>query len=106
MRLIDAEKLISDTMAWVDKLKVSPDADERNYADSIELYLVEHMQEATTVNENVKVELGEIEELKEKNTVQKMYKSNPNIYCCPECGEEIQPMWSYCPWCGQHVTDS
>lgn len=48
----------------------------------------------------------EVEELKEKSMVQKMYKPNPNIYCCPGCGEKITPMWDYCPWCGQHVTDN
>lgn len=47
----------------------------------------------------------EIEELKEKNCKQKMSKPNPNVYCCPECGEVLNPMWSNCPWCGQHVTD-
>ena len=47
----------------------------------------------------------EIEELKEKNRKQKMSKPKPNVYCCPECGEELNPMWDYCPWCGQHVTD-
>lgn len=48
----------------------------------------------------------EIAELKEKNTAQKMYNPNPNMYYCLECGEKIKPMWGYCPWCGQHVTDN
>lgn len=52
------------------------------------------------------LEPGKIEELKVRGEIQKMYKPNPNIYCCPACGEKIVPMWDYCPWCGQHVTDS
>lgn len=47
----------------------------------------------------------EIMEMEDRNKVQKMYRPNPNIYCCPACGENIEPMWGYCPWCGQHVTD-
>lgn len=47
----------------------------------------------------------EIEELRARGEVQKMYKSSPNTYCCPACGEEIAPMRNYCPWCGQHVID-
>ena len=56
--------------------------------------------------EDTGLELEEIKELKARGEVQKMYKPNPNIYCCPECGEKIVPMWDYCPWCGQHVTDN
>ena len=56
--------------------------------------------------EDTELEPEEIMEMKERNKVQKMYKPNPNIYCCPMCGEKIAPMWDYCPWCGQHVTDN
>lgn len=56
--------------------------------------------------EDIDLEPEEIEELKARDKVQKMYKPNPNIYCCPTCGEKIAPMWDYCPWCGQHVTDN
>lgn len=24
-------------------------------------------------------------------------------YNCPVCGEKLDPMWDYCPWCGQPV---
>lgn len=47
----------------------------------------------------------EIAELRERGEAQKMFKPNPNTYCCPACGEKIAPMWEYCPWCGQHVID-
>ena len=56
--------------------------------------------------EDTGLEPRKIEELKVRGEIQKMYKPNPNIYCCPACGEKIVPMWDYCPWCGQHVTDS
>ena len=23
---------------------------------------------------------------------------------CPKCGEEMDPSWEYCPWCGTKVT--
>ena len=55
--------------------------------------------------EDTGLEPGEIMEMEDRNKVQKMYRPNPNIYCCPACGENIEPMWGYCPWCGQHVTD-
>ena len=55
--------------------------------------------------EDTGLEPGEIEELVEKNRKQKMSKPNPNAYCCPECGEVLNPMWDYCPWCGQRVED-
>ena len=55
--------------------------------------------------EDTGLEPEEIEELKEKGTTQKMHKPNPNVYCCPECGEALDPIWDYCPWCGQHVID-
>jgi len=55
--------------------------------------------------EDTGLEPEEIEELKEKGTTQKMHKPNPNVYCCPECGEALDPVWDYCPWCGQHVID-
>ena len=55
--------------------------------------------------EDTGLEPEEIMEMEDRNKVQKMYKPNPNIYCCPACGENIEPMWGYCPWCGQHVTD-
>ncbi len=57
------------------------------------------------VYEDSGLEPSEIEELRARDEVLKMYKPNPNIYCCPACGEKIVPMWDYCPWCGQHVTD-
>lgn len=47
----------------------------------------------------------EIMELRAQSEVQKMYKPNPNVYCCPVCGEKLAPMWDYCPHRGQHVTD-
>lgn len=56
--------------------------------------------------EDTGLEPGEIAELKERGEAQKMFKPNPNIYCCPACGEKITPMWDYCPWCGQHVIDN
>lgn len=55
--------------------------------------------------EDTGLEPEKIEELKEKSTAQKMHKSNPNAYCCPNCGEALHPIWNNCPWCGQHVTD-
>lgn len=55
--------------------------------------------------EDTRLEPEEIEELRERNQKQKMSKPNPNAYCCPECGESLNPMWSNCPWCGQHVED-
>lgn len=55
--------------------------------------------------EDTGLEPEEIDELKEKSTAQKMHKPNPSVYCCPECGEVLDPMYDYCPWCGQHVTD-
>ena len=45
--------------------------------------------------EDIGLEPGEIEELKARGEVQKMFKPNPNIYCCPACGEKIAPMWGY-----------
>ena len=56
--------------------------------------------------ENTGLTPEEIEELRARGELQKMHKPNPNTYCCPECGEKIVPMWDYCPWCGQHVTDN
>lgn len=47
----------------------------------------------------------ELEKLKDRDKVMKMYKPNPNIYCCPACGEKFAPMWDFCPWCGQHLMD-
>lgn len=55
--------------------------------------------------EDTGLEPGEMEGLKERGEKQKMHKPNPNVYLCPECGEALNPMWDYCPWCGQHVTD-
>ena len=55
--------------------------------------------------EDIELTPEEVEEISEKNRKQKMRKSNPNVYCCPECGEELNPMWNYCPWCVQHVED-
>lgn len=55
--------------------------------------------------EDIGLEPESIEELKEKGTARKMQKPNPNVFCCPECGETLDPMWSNCPWCGQRVTD-
>lgn len=56
--------------------------------------------------EDTGLEPEEIEELKEKSSILKMHKPNPNAYCCPECGEALNPIWNNCPWCGQHVTDN
>ena len=47
----------------------------------------------------------ELEKLKDRDRVRKMYKPNPNTYCCPACGEKLAPMWEFCPWCGQHLLD-
>ena len=56
--------------------------------------------------EETGLEPEEIMIMNERNKVQKMNKSNPNIYCCPACGEKIALMWDYCPWCGQHTTNN
>lgn len=55
--------------------------------------------------ENTGLTPEEIMNLKEKNMVQKMYHPNPNMYYCRACGEKIAPIWDYCLWCGQHITD-
>lgn len=67
--------------------------------------LIIQQKEKLTAYENTDMKPEEIEKLKEKNCKQKMSKPNPNVYCCPECGEALNPMWDYCSWCGQHVTD-
>lgn len=46
-----------------------------------------------------------ITELQCGDKLMKAYKPTPNITLCPECGEALEPVWSYCPWCGQHFED-
>ena len=57
--------------------------------------IILQQKEKLKAYEDIGLEPGEIEELKARGEVQKMFKPNPNIYCCPACGEKIAPMWGY-----------
>lgn len=57
--------------------------------------IILQQKEKLKAYEDIGLEPGEIEELKARGEVQKMFKPNPNIYCCPACGENIAPMWGY-----------
>ena len=57
--------------------------------------IILQQKEKLKAYEDIGLEPGEIEGLKARGEVQKMFKPNPNIYCCPACGEKIAPMWGY-----------
>ena len=57
--------------------------------------IILQQKEKLKAYEDIGLEPGEIEELKARGEVQKMFKPNPNIYCCPACGEKIAPMLGY-----------
>lgn len=42
-------------------------------------------------------------ELIEKNKPAKMRQPVPGHFECPQCLDYLNPMWDYCPWCGQRV---
>lgn len=44
-------------------------------------------------------------ELIEKNRPAKMRQPVPGHFECPQCLDNLNPMWDYCPWCGQRVED-
>lgn len=63
------------------------------------------LREMLKAYEDIELMPEELVMLKDRDKVMKMYKPNPNIYCCPACGEKLAPMWDFCPWCGQHLID-
>lgn len=66
---------------------------------------LQHILATLAAYEDIELMPEELEKLKDRDKVMKMYKPNPNIYCCPACGEKLAPMWDFCPWCGQHLID-
>ena len=69
------------------------------------MWAMADLRETLKAYEDIELMPEEIEKLKDRDKVMKMYKPNPNIYCCPACGEKLAPMWDFCPWCGQHLMD-